>query len=181
MTFDGRDMLVVEFRDISERLHRQHLMETQNWALGAYAVAALALGRVHSTEDLLSRPFVMALRTNRLMSSPGWGLRKKVRESRFELPHRRGMQRASRRAAMELGRRRSFGTRPDGVCIRTNTVQILKDAKKSPVSFPGRERARQLKVRSSISVPIPFSIEGGRRGALVVYSALPNAFEPDGD
>jgi PAS domain S-box-containing protein/putative nucleotidyltransferase with HDIG domain len=175
MTFDGRDMLVVEYRDISDRLERQHLIETQNWALGAYAVAALALGRVHSTEDLLLQSICDGI-THQSAYVLAWvgiaedGPGKPIRvaaSAGSASGHLDGMQ-------WSWGEDEPSGQGPTAICIRTNTVQVLEDAKKSPVSFPGRKRARQLKVRSSISVPI--RIEGRWHGALVVYSKLPDAF-----
>ena len=175
MTFDGREMLVVEFRDITNRLLRQHLMETQNWALGAYAVAALALGRVHSTEDLLLQAICDGI-THQSAYVLAWvgiaedGPGKPIRVAASAgnaSGHLDGLQ-------WNWGEDELLGQGPTAVCIRTNTVQVLKDAKKSPVSFPGRRRTRQLKVRSSISVPI--RIEGRWNGVLVVYSELPDAF-----
>ena len=175
MTFDGRDMLVVEFRDITDRLLRQHLMETQNWALGAYAVAAVALGRVHSTEDLLLQAICDGI-THHLAYVLAWV---GIAEDGPGKPIRVAASAGNARGRLDglqwsWGEDEPLGQGPTAVCIRTNTVQVLKDAKKSPVSFPGRKRTRQLKVRSSISVPI--RIEGRWNGALVVYSKLPDAF-----
>ena len=138
MTFDGRDMLVVEFRDISERLLRQHLMETQNWALGAYAVAALALGRVHSTEDLLLQAICDGI-THQSAYVLAWvgiaedGPGKPIRVAASAgnaSGHLDGLQ-------WNWGEDELLGQGPTAVCIRTNTVQVLKDAKKSPVSSRG--------------------------------------------
>ena len=67
------------------------------------------------------------------------------------------------------------GRGPAGICIRTDTVQILEDAKTSPAFDLWRERARKVGIRSCVSIPL--RIEEGWHGALSVYSVRPRAFE----
>jgi len=49
----GRSLVIGELRDITDQQQKEHLLSTQNWALSAFSVAAVALGRAHSADALL--------------------------------------------------------------------------------------------------------------------------------
>ena len=68
-----------------------------------------------------------------------------------------------------------WGESPTGICIRTGTSQITEDTETSPAFALWGKRARKFVIRSSISIPL--QVEGGWRGALIVYAAAPHAFE----
>jgi PAS domain S-box-containing protein len=50
---DGRTISICVYLDITDRVAYEHQLSTQNWALSAYALAALALGQVRPSEELL--------------------------------------------------------------------------------------------------------------------------------
>jgi PAS domain S-box-containing protein len=173
---DGRSVLVCVYFDITDQEEKEHQLSTQNWALGAYAIAALALGRVRSSEKLLLHAICEAV-THKSTYIFAWigiaedGPGKKIRIA----------ARAGSAAGYLNGLHLSWaeedpsGQGPTGICIRTDTMQILEDAQTSPIFGPWRERARQFGIRSSVSIPL--RIKGSWHGALVVYSARPKAFE----
>jgi PAS domain S-box-containing protein len=53
VTLDGREISIVEFRDITLRLQNQLQLASQNWALSAFSGAALALSQARSEQNLL--------------------------------------------------------------------------------------------------------------------------------
>jgi response regulator RpfG family c-di-GMP phosphodiesterase len=46
-------MVIVELRDITDQQLKQHRLSVQNWALSAFSIAVLALGRARTAEGLL--------------------------------------------------------------------------------------------------------------------------------
>jgi HD-GYP domain-containing protein (c-di-GMP phosphodiesterase class II) len=64
-----------------------------------------------------------------------------------------------------------------GRCIRTGEMQILDNLGSAPNFVPWRDRAESVGIRSGLAVPL--QIENGWRGALIVYSAKPGAFEAE--
>jgi PAS domain S-box-containing protein/putative nucleotidyltransferase with HDIG domain len=171
-----RTLVIAEFRDIREEIEAEHRLAAQNWALSAFSIAALALGRAQTADGLLQSicdaitlqsVYVLAWigiadhgpeKVVRVAASAGSG------ESYLD-----GLRISW--AADEEG-----GRGPTGVSIRTNELQIVEDSETSPIFGPWRERARQFGIRSSVSIPL--RVEGSWNGALMVYSARPNAFEP---
>ena len=173
----SRSVLIVQFRDISELEIKEHELSTQSWALAAYAFAALALGRVHTSESLLLQAICEAI-THQSVYPLAWvgiaedGPGKPVRVAAV-----------SGSAANYLdGLRLSWsedepnGRGPTGICIRTRQVHLVEDTELSTVYRPWLDLSRQYGIRSSVS--IYFDTNGGSRGALVVYASHPNAFEP---
>ena len=85
----GRSVVIGEFRDIADQVQREHQLSAQNWALGAYAIAALALGRTHSTQSLLLKAICEAI-THQSAYVLAWiGIAEDGRTRRFGLPRRR--------------------------------------------------------------------------------------------
>jgi PAS domain S-box-containing protein/putative nucleotidyltransferase with HDIG domain len=172
----GRTVVVCVFRDITDQIEKEHRLSTQNWALSAYAGAALALGRARSPEGLLQA--ICEAITRESVYLAAWV---GVAEDGRDKPIRVAASAGNGAGYLE-GLRLSWseeepeGMGPTGVCIRTNVLQILEDSETSPVYGPWRERARQFGIRSSVSIPL--SVEGGWRGALIVYAGRPHAFEP---
>jgi PAS domain S-box-containing protein len=173
---DGRSVLVCVYFDITDQQEKEHQLSTQNWALGAYAIAALALGRVRSSEKLLLHAICEAI-THKSTYIFAWigiaedGPGKKIRiaaKAGSAVGYLDGLH-------LSWAEEDPNGQGPTGVCIRTGTMQILEDAQTSPIFGPWRERARQFGIRSSVSIPL--RIKGSWHGALVVYSARPKAFE----
>jgi PAS domain S-box-containing protein/putative nucleotidyltransferase with HDIG domain len=174
---NGHSIVVVDCRDITDRVLNEHQLATQNWALRAYASTALALGQVHSSEGQLLQSICTAI-TDESVYPLAWigiaedGPGKPIRIA------------ASAGYAVEYldGVHASWsedligGQGPTGTCIRTQQQQIVEDAETSIAFGPWRERATKYGIRSSVNIPL--DIEGGWRGVLVVYAGQAKAFEP---
>jgi PAS domain S-box-containing protein len=88
VVLDGQQTAICVYFDISETQQSEHRLATQNWALYAYAGAALALGQADSYESLLTG--ICEAITRESVYLLAWVvLRKMVRASRFELLRRR--------------------------------------------------------------------------------------------
>jgi PAS domain S-box-containing protein len=171
----GRTLVIVEFRDITEEQQKEHLLSAQNWALSAFSIAALALGRARSAEGLLQS--ICEAITRHSVYVLAWvgiaedGPDKKIRmaaSAGSALGYMDGLN-------LSWSEDKLGGQGPTAVCIRTNTLQIMEDTETFRAFAPWRERARQFGIRSAVSMPL--QIEGGWRGALIVYSAHHSAFE----
>lgn len=170
----GREVGICGFRDITEQKEQEHRLAAQSWALAAYGEAALALGRADTQAGLL-QAICEAITRESVYVAAGVG----IAEDTAGKPIRIAASAGSRvdylnGMALSWQEGEPAGEGPSGVCVRTNTVQILDDAESSPAYGLWRERARQFGIRSLVSIPI--SIEGGWRGALIVYAASPHAF-----
>ena len=64
-----------------------------------------------------------------------------------------------------------------GQAIRTGRTQINRDYANNPAMAPWRKMAEQHGFQSSIA--IPFTKKNGVTGALMIYSSLPDAFNPE--
>lgn len=173
----SRAILLVEFRDITELEIKEHELSTQNWALAAYASAALALGRDHTTENQLLQAICEAI-THQSVYPLAWvgiaedGSGKPVRVAAVSgsaAHYMDGM-------CLSWSEDEPNGQGPTGICIRSRKVHLVEDTELSAVYRPWLDLARQYGIRSSVS--IYFDTGGGPRGALVVYASRPNAFEP---
>jgi PAS domain S-box-containing protein len=175
LTADGRTLVIAEFRDITDQVAKEQRLSAQNWALSAFSIAALALGRARSATSLL-QSICEAITQQSVYVLAAVGIAD-------ESPEKRILMAASAGSALGYldGIRLSWsedaagGQGPAGVSIRTNALQILDDTETSPAFAQWRERARQFGIRSCVSIPL--KIENGWQGALLVYSAYPHAFE----
>jgi PAS domain S-box-containing protein len=175
MLVDGRSLVIAEFRDISDQEQREHQLSAQNWALSAFSVAALALGRAQSAEGLqqsiceaITRQSVYALAW---IGIAGDDAEKRVRiaaSAGNALGYLAGLHVSWSEDAVS-------GQGPVGVCLRTNTLQIVENVQTSPGFSPWRERAKQYGIRSCACIPL--HVKGSRQGSLNVYSTYANAFE----
>jgi PAS domain S-box-containing protein len=175
VTLGGRTVAIVEFRDITDQKEREHQLSAQNWALSAFSVAALALGRARSPESLLQS--ICEAITRESVYVLAWvgiaedGPDKKIRvaaSAGSALGYLDGLP-------MSWLENDASGQGAAGVCIRTNKLSILEDCELSPQFTPWRDRARQFGILSAVSTPL--CIEGSWRGALTVYSTRSKAFE----
>jgi putative nucleotidyltransferase with HDIG domain len=174
---DGQRLLICELRDISDQQQRGHQLSVKNWALSAFSTAALALGRAQSPEGLLQSICEAVTRESIYVLS--WiGIAEDDPEKRVRIAAAAGSG-ISYMDGLQVGWSDDDpkGRGPTGISIRTGKVEIMNDSETSELFAPWRERARQAGIRSTAS--IPFSLDGGRLGALMVYSAHPNAFEPE--
>jgi PAS domain S-box-containing protein len=174
---DSGSVLIVEFRDITELEAKEHELSTQNWALAAYAFAALALGQAHTTENQLLQSICEAITHQSVYPLTWVG----IAEDGPGKPVRVAAVSGSATSYMD-GLHLSWsedepnGRGPTGICIRTRQVHLVEDTELSTVYRPWLNLGRKYGIRSSVS--IYFDTNGGPRGALVVYASRPNAFEP---
>jgi PAS domain S-box-containing protein len=175
LALDGRDVVVCIYRDISLLKEQAHSLDTQRWALEAYAGAASALWQKHAPESLLQAMCEAITReSNYVLVWIGIaeeGPDKRVRiaaASGISLEYLDGLQ-------ASWSENDPHGNGPTGICIRTGKVQIVEDSELSENFAPWREEARRAGIRSSASIPI--FLAGGKRGALVIYAAQAQAFD----
>jgi PAS domain S-box-containing protein len=171
----GRALAIVEFRDITDQKQKENLLSAQNWALSAFSIAALALGHARTAEGLLQTICEAITRQSAYVLA--WvgiaedGLDKKIRIAASAGTAMGYLD----RLPISYSEDEALGRGPVGVSIRTNRLQIVDDIETSPSFVPWRKRARQYGLRSAVSIPL--HIEGSWRGAMIVYSARPKAFE----
>jgi PAS domain S-box-containing protein/putative nucleotidyltransferase with HDIG domain len=177
MKVDGQTLAICEFRNIADQQQREHQLSVKNWAMSAFSAAALALGRAQSADGLLQS--ICEAITRESFYALAWvgiaedGPGKKVRlagAAGNAIGYLDGLQ-------VSWSEDDPMGRGPTGNCIRTGKAAILEDSERSEIFSSWRERARRFGIRSTAA--IPFCIEGETRGALMVYSTQPNAFEPE--
>jgi len=171
----GRTVSIAEIRDITEQQQKEHQLSAQNWALSAFSIAALALGRARTAEGLLQS--ICEGITKEAVYALAWvgiaeeGPGKKIgiaASAGRALPYLDGIR-------LSWADDEASGLGPAGSCIRTDTVQIVEDTETSAAFEVWRDRARASGVRSCVTIPL--RIQDGWRGALSVYSVRPRAFE----
>ncbi|HUB51326.1 MAG TPA: HD domain-containing phosphohydrolase [Terracidiphilus sp.] len=174
LNINGRHVSIAEFRDISEQEYHRHRLFAQNWALTAFSKAALALSRTGTEKDLLQSV------CEAITLQPAYVLAfVSIAEPGPEKPVRFAAVSGTAGSYLEDlyiswadGSPDAEG--PSGVCIRTGQVYIVDDLDKSPGISRWQERAKAFGVRSVAAFPL--SVEGGWKGALVVFSTGPYAF-----
>jgi len=173
----GRAVVIVVCLDISEIVQRKQELATQNWALSAYAIAALALGGAHTTELLLLQAICEAVTRNSVYVLAYVGIAEHDAQKRVRVAASAGSSRSYLDGmSLSWSEDDPEGQGPTGVCIRTGRVQVMPDSETSAEFIPWRDRARQRGIRSTVSIPL--TIESVWRGALVVGSAIADAFDP---
>lgn len=174
---NGQSIVVLDCRDITDRVVSEHQLATQNWALRAYASTALALGQVHSSEGQLLQSICTAITDESVYPLAWIGIAEDSPGKPIRITASAGRA-VEYLDDMHLSWSEDVigGQGPAGICIRTNELQIMEDYETSDSVLPWRERTRKFGIRSAVAIPV--TIEGGWRGVLVVYAAEPNAFEP---
>jgi len=168
-------LVTAAIRDITVQKEREHRLKAQNWALSAYAGAALALAPARHSQDLLrtvceaiTRESIYVLAFVGIAEDgPGRPVRVAA-EAGSAVSFLRGLN-------LSWAEDKPEGQGPTGICIRTNMLQNVADSETSDGFALWRERARQFGIRSGVYIPL--RVEGGWRGELVIYAARPNAFE----
>jgi PAS domain S-box-containing protein len=169
-------LVTAAIRDITVQKEREHRLTTQNWALSAYAGAALALGRVHPSESLLLQAICEAITRESIYVLAWVGIAEEGPEKKIRIAASAGKAICYLEGLdLSWSEAETWTKSPTGICIRTNTLQVTDDTQTSPAFALWHERARQFVIRSSISIPL--RVEDGWHGALIVYAATPNAFE----
>jgi len=173
---EGRSVKFCEYFNIADLVEREHRLSTQNWALSAYAGAALALGLAETVEEL--KQSICEAITRESAYALAWiGIAEDDAEKSVRIAAAAGSGISYMDGlSITWAENDPKGQGPTGACIRIGKARILEDTESAEFFAPWRERARQAGFRSSVA--IPFTIEGERRGALMVYARYPNAFEP---
>lgn len=172
---EGRLLAVYGLCDMAARERKEDRFLSQNWALAAYAGAAAALGAARSSKSLLQA--VCEAVTQQSIYVLAWVSKAIDGESRGS----RSVAAAGSAMDSLIDLHRSWsqdgpgGKGPLGVCMRTNRVQVIEDSEAIDISRPWLERARRAGIRSAVTVPLHF--KDGARGAWVVCSARPQAFD----
>ena len=175
LTFNGRKMAIAEFRDITKRLQDRQRLSAQNWAFSALSGAALALTRAQSEKDLLqsiceaiTKEFAYALAFVSVAQNDVEKLVRIAAASGSTLTFLDGLR-------LSWAEDDPDGQGLSGICIRTGQIQILDDFETDPRFARWRDRARHFEIRAILGIPL--SIEGGWRGALIVFSKEAGAFD----
>jgi PAS domain S-box-containing protein len=172
----GKLLTIGVFRDITEIKEHEHLLFTQNWALSAYASAALALGRARTSESLL-QAICKAIAQDSIYLLAWVGMADDGPEKRIQILAAAGKARSYLDGApLNWYEDDPSGHGPTATCIRTGTMQLMQDYQSSALLPEWLERAKDIGIRSSVCIPI--SIQAGWRGALIIYSSHSSAFTP---
>jgi PAS domain S-box-containing protein len=173
--FAGQKVSIVEIRDIAEDKQKEHQLSAQNWALSAFSIAALALGRAQTAEGL--QQSICEAITRESVYVLAWiGILEDGPEKKMRIAASAGVAQVYLDSVHITSREDDpMGQGPIGTCIRTQTLQIVEDTETSPVFGPWREAAMQFGIRSCACIPL--SVEGSWQGVLSVYSARAKAFE----
>jgi PAS domain S-box-containing protein len=168
-------LVTAAIRDITVQKEREHRLTAQNWALSAYAGAALALSPARDSQDLLravceaiTRESVYVLAWIGIAEDGPGKLVRIAAATGSAVNFLNGLH-------LSWAEDEQTGKAPMGVCIRTGKMQNMFDSETSETYEPWRERARQHGIRSVVCIPL--LVENGWRGVLIVYAAHPNAFE----
>jgi len=175
VVLDGQQTAICVYFDISETQQSEHRLATQNWALYAYAGAALVLGQADSYESLLTGICEAITRESVYLlawvgfaeDGPGKPVRI-VAAAGSAMAYVEGLQ-------VSWSEEQPEGRGPAGICIRTRQTYLVEDTEESAAFDPWRKRAASFGLRSSLA--IPFAVNDGRAGALMVYATHPKAFE----
>jgi putative nucleotidyltransferase with HDIG domain len=156
----------------------QEELEKRSWALSALSAAAAALARADSTDMLIAEvcdaiasqgPYLLAWvgkaeddkeKTIKVMGGAGAAL------DYIE------------KIAVSWSDQHVTGLGPAGVAVRSNQITIVADTEVDPGFIVWQDLAKKYGIRSAIACPIADGA-GHPFGALVVYSAVPNAFGPE--
>jgi PAS domain S-box-containing protein len=168
-------LVTAAIRDITVKKENEHLLTAQNWALAAYAGAALALAPARDSQDLLGA--VCEAITRESIYVLAWiGIAEDGPDKLVRIAAATGSA-VSFLDGLHLSwaENEQTGKAAMGACIRTGKIQNMFDSETSEAYAPWRERARQHGIRSVVCIPL--QIENGWRGVLIIYAARPNAFE----
>jgi PAS domain S-box-containing protein len=168
-------LVTAAIRDITVQKEREHHIKAQNWALSAYAGAALALAPARDSQDLL-RAVCEAITRQSIYVLAWVGIAEDGPDKLVRIAAATGSA-VSFLDGLHLSwaEDEQTGKAAMGACIRTGKIQNMVDSETSASYAPWRERARQHGIRSVVCIPLV--VENGWRGVLTVYAAHPNAFE----
>jgi putative nucleotidyltransferase with HDIG domain len=173
----GRSVNVCSYRDISDLEQREHRLATKEWALSAYAGAALAMSEKQGVEAFLKA--ICEAITRKSAYVLAWvGIAEGGEDKPVRITAAAGTAKDYLDGLnLSWSEDRPHGNGPVGLCIRSGRIRQIEDSEENPSFEPFRDRARRSGIGSNAS--IPFSIARGRSGVLAVYAAHPHAFESE--
>ncbi len=169
---------ITEHQRIQDELQlSKYQLQKKNWAVLAYAHAAISLSRASDEEQLISgvcaaivkeAPYVIA-----------WvGIAQDDEKKTVKVAGMEGSARAyAEGITVSWSENEPTGKGPVGQCIRTGISVVILDSEEDPRFLLWRERARAYGIRCIVAAPIQKN--GKTIGALAVYSTVANAFSDD--
>jgi putative nucleotidyltransferase with HDIG domain len=156
----------------------QEELEKRSWALSALSAAAAALARANSTDMLIAE--VCDAITSQSPYLLAWvGKAEDDNEKTIKVLGGAGTALDYiEKIAVSWSDQHVTGLGPAGLAVRSNQITIVADTEVDPGFIVWQDLARKYGIRSAIACPIADGA-GHPFGALVVYSAVPNAFGPE--
>jgi putative nucleotidyltransferase with HDIG domain len=153
-------------------------LEKRSWALSALSAAAAALARANSTDMLIAE--VCDAITSQSPYLLAWvGKAEDDKEKTIKVLGGAGTALDYiEKIAVSWSDQYVTGLGPAGLAVRSNQITIVADTEVDPGFIVWQDLARKYGIRSAIACPIADGA-GHPFGALVVYSAVPNAFGPE--
>jgi putative nucleotidyltransferase with HDIG domain len=153
----------------------QEELEKRSWALSALSAAAAALARANSTDMLIAE--VCDAITSQSPYLLAWvGKAEDDNEKTIKVLGGAGTALDYiEKIAVSWSDQHVTGLGPAGLAVRSNQITIVADTEVDPGFIVWQDLARKYGIRSAIACPIADGA-GHPFGALVVYSAVPNAF-----
>ena len=151
--------------------------EKHVWALEAYANAARVLVHSQNPEELIQG--VCDGITNQYPYILAWvGIAQNNAQKMVQISGISGKAKGyAEGIEVSWSQDNPLGQGPTGEAIRSGESRVMNDAKTDLRFGPWRERAKAYGICSSAT--LPFCINGGVVGALMIYSCEPNAFESE--
>jgi PAS domain S-box-containing protein len=172
----AQPLVICILRDKGDLEKQQHRLVTHQWALSAYAGAALALVRAESSQRLLHE--ICEAITRESIYVLAWvgvaeeGEGKLVRVLAAAGPATGYLDGLT----ISWDENHPDGLGPTGRAIRSGQLQIMEDREAEPEYRQWRERAERFGICSSMTIPLVVDV--GWRAALMVYANRTRAFEP---
>jgi putative nucleotidyltransferase with HDIG domain len=168
--------MILPIQDPSNSVQEE--LEKRGWALSALSAAAAALARSDST-DMLIKEVCDAIATQSPYLLAWVGKAEDDQEKTIKVLGGAGSALAYLDdIAVSWSAQHVIGLGPAGVAVRTNQITIVADTDADPGFIVWQDLAKKYGIRSAIACPIADGA-GHPFGALVVYSAVPNAFGPE--
>jgi HD-GYP domain-containing protein (c-di-GMP phosphodiesterase class II) len=169
---------LAEHQKIQEELRvSKSQLEKQNWAVLAYAHAAIALSRA-TDEDALVHDVCRAIVQEAPYVICWVGMAEHDDQKSVRVAGMEGSARAyAEGIKVSWSENDPTGKGPVGECIRTGVSTVILDSEEDPRFLPWRERARAYGIRCVVATPI--QEDGKTIGALAVYSKVANAFSDE--
>ncbi len=162
------------FRDITERMHAEQVLEISNRALRTLSACNEALVHAVNESELFNSVCrILVEKSGYRMAWVGFpehDLEKTVRP----VAHY-GDEEGYLEVAEITWAENDLGRGPTGTAIRTGTVQISRSTLDDPALVPWREEQIKRGFQSGISLPLKSPT--GTLGALSIYAAVPDAFD----